>query len=51
MELDNKIDVLDLIISVLQEHEKTLDALTTRLERLSPPAPPERLRMPTHERI
>lgn len=40
MELDNKIDVLDLIISVLQEHEKTLDALATRLERLSPPTPP-----------
>jgi hypothetical protein len=48
MELENKIDVLDLIISVLQEHEKTLDALATRLERL---APPERLRIRAHESI
>ena len=36
VDLENKIDVLDLIISVLQEHEKALDTLATRLERLTP---------------
>ena len=29
---DEKIDVIDLIINVLKEHEKKLDELVTRLE-------------------
>ncbi len=34
MGFTEKIDVLDLIIEVLTEHEKTLDSLITRLERV-----------------
>ncbi len=30
---ENKIDVIDLIIQTLQEHEKKLDELIERLER------------------
>ena len=33
MSFIEKMDVLDLIISVLQDHEKTLDQLITRLEK------------------
>ena len=33
MSYTEKIDVLDLIIQVLKEHEKTLDQLITRLEK------------------
>lgn len=32
MSYTQKIDVLDMIIKVLQDHEKTLDQLITRLE-------------------
>jgi len=32
MAYTEKIDVLDLIIQVLRDHEKTLDQLITRLE-------------------
>ena len=35
MEFTQKIDVLDLIIGILKEHEKTLDGLIERLERVS----------------
>ena len=31
---EQKLDVLDLIITTLQEHEKRLDELSERLERL-----------------
>ena len=34
MSLTEKIDVLDLLISVLREHEKRLDELIRRLEKL-----------------
>ena len=30
---ENKVDVIDLIIQTLQEHEKKLDELIERLER------------------
>ena len=30
---DNRIDVVDMIIDVLTEHEKKLDSLVERLER------------------
>jgi len=33
MSFIEKMDVLDLIISVLQDHEKTLDELVFRLEK------------------
>ncbi|MFQ6054254.1 MAG: hypothetical protein ACE5OO_08525 [Candidatus Bathyarchaeia archaeon] len=33
---NEKVDVIDLIISVLKDHEKTLDELVSRLERLQP---------------
>ena len=33
MSLTEKIDVLDLLIDVLREHEKRLDELIRRLER------------------
>ena len=32
MSFDEKVDVIDLIINVLKEHEKTLDELISRLE-------------------
>ena len=32
MTYTSKVDVLDMIIEVLREHEKTLDALVRRLE-------------------
>jgi len=32
MSYTEKIDVLELLISILQDHEKTLDQLITRLE-------------------
>ena len=35
MSYTTKIDVLDLIIETLKEHEKTLDALIVRLEAVS----------------
>jgi len=34
MSLSQKVDVLDLIIDVLKEHEKKLDELISRLERI-----------------
>lgn len=36
MSFTEKIDVLDLIIKVLEEHEAKLDALITRLENRVP---------------
>jgi len=36
MSFTEKIDVLDLIIKVLEEHEAKLDALITELESLIP---------------
>ncbi len=33
-----KIDVLDLIINILTDHEKHLDELITRLEKVTPKA-------------
>ena len=33
---NTKIDVIDLIITVMQEHEKKLDELITRLEAITP---------------
>jgi len=33
-DLERKMDVLDLLISTLREHEEKLDDLVTRLERL-----------------
>ena len=36
MDYNKKVDVLDLIINVLQEHEKKLDELISRLEKLVP---------------
>ena len=33
--LTERIDVLDMIISVLKEHEKTLDELADRLENVT----------------
>jgi len=44
MSFDEKVDVIDLIINVLKEHEKTLDELISRLEEVlsrGPPAPVE----------
>ena len=35
MDLTEKIDVLDLIINILTEHEKSLDALVYRLETVA----------------
>ena len=35
MDLTEKIDVLDLIINILTEHEKNLDALIYRLETVA----------------
>ena len=35
MGLTEKIDVLDLLINVLTEHEKKLDTLTSRLEAIT----------------
>ena len=35
MSYTEKIDVLDLLINVLQEHEKKLDALVGRLEEVT----------------
>ena len=35
MGFTEKITVLDMIIEVLKEHEKTLDSLIERLERVS----------------
>ena len=34
MSLSEKIDVLDLVIDVLREHEKRLDELISRLEKI-----------------
>ena len=34
MSLSQKVDVLDLIIDVLKEHEKKLDELISRLEKI-----------------
>ncbi len=34
MSLSQKVDVLDLIIDVLREHEKKLDELISRLEKI-----------------
>lgn len=46
MSFDEKVDVIDLIINVLKEHEKTLDELISRLEealsRSLPATPVER---------
>jgi len=36
MSFTEKVDVLDLIINILQEHEQKLDELVTRLEALVP---------------
>ena len=36
MDYSEKVDVLDMIISVLKEHERTLDELISRLEKLVP---------------
>ena len=36
MTFTEKIDTLDMIISILQEHEKHLDELITRLEKVTP---------------
>jgi len=33
MSMTEKVDVLDLIIEVLKEHEKALDAIAERLEK------------------
>jgi len=33
---DTKIDVMDLIIQVMQKHEKKLDELIARLEAITP---------------
>ena len=33
---DTKIDVIDLIIQVMQDHEKKLDELIARLEAITP---------------
>ena len=38
MSFTEKVDVLDLLIKVLEEHEKMLDELITRLERQVAPA-------------
>jgi len=50
-----QIDVLDLIIGVLREHEKTLDTLIGRLEAVvdksGAPDPAEDLRRRFHEPI
>lgn len=35
MSFTEKIDVLDLIINTLNEHEKKLDSLVTRLEEIT----------------
>lgn len=35
MDLTEKIDVLDMIIAVLKEHEKALDDVVARLEKLA----------------
>ena len=35
MTFTEKIDVLELLISILAEHEKKLDALVERLEKIS----------------
>ena len=40
MGFDDKVDVIDLIINVLREHEKTLDALIAQLERVLAGAAP-----------
>ena len=40
MGFDEKVDVIDLIINVLREHEKTLDALISQLERILSGAAP-----------
>ncbi|MCW4049122.1 MAG: hypothetical protein NWE89_05230 [Candidatus Bathyarchaeota archaeon] len=44
MSFTEKVDVLDLIINILQEHEQKLDELVTRLEALvlEPKKDPER---------
>ena len=36
MSFTEKIDVLDLLINILQEHEMKLDKITERLEALLP---------------
>lgn len=35
MSYTEKIDVLDLLINVIKEHEKKLDEITTSLEKIS----------------
>jgi len=41
---NTKIDVIDLIIKVMQEHEKKLDELIARLEAITPTLEKERNR-------
>ena len=36
MSFTEKVDVLDLLIKILEEHEKRLDELVSKLERLAP---------------
>jgi len=36
MSFTEKVDVLDLLIKILEEHEKRLDQLIARLERVAP---------------
>ena len=36
MSFTEKVDVLDLLIKILEEHEKRLDQLVSRLEHLAP---------------
>jgi len=43
MSYSEKMDVLDLIIETLKEHEKALDELTQRLEACLGGAPQEKL--------
>jgi len=36
MSFTEKVDVLDLLVNILQEHERRLDELVARLEALAP---------------
>jgi len=44
MSYTEKIDVLDLLIETLKEHEKALDEIVTRLEWIYDPAADQRRR-------